>query len=154
MVDGRSMTLTEWRNSQSFQEKQGDAVGKEGWRAIPIGGECLDRGATVRHGSSGISKESGQGKQPLHRGTQSKRRVAVISPVVCTREERWSYDNSQSDVLCGAPRWRVWGTPVGGVGHLVFGGAGSETIKKDNLKTSDYLSSGQEREIVESNPSG
>ncbi|GFS41899.1 hypothetical protein Acr_00g0076940 [Actinidia rufa] len=30
--------------------------------------------ATVRHGSSGISKENGQGKQPLHRGTQSKRR--------------------------------------------------------------------------------
>ncbi|GFZ08702.1 hypothetical protein Acr_20g0005100 [Actinidia rufa] len=31
-------------------------------------------GATVRHGSSGISKENGQGKQPLHRGTQSKYR--------------------------------------------------------------------------------
>ncbi|GFZ02557.1 hypothetical protein Acr_15g0011650 [Actinidia rufa] len=31
-------------------------------------------GATVRHGSSGISKKNGQGKQPLHRGTQSKRR--------------------------------------------------------------------------------
>ena len=31
-------------------------------------------GATVRHGSSGISKKSGQGKQPLHRGMQSKRR--------------------------------------------------------------------------------
>ncbi|GFZ09940.1 importin alpha isoform 4 [Actinidia rufa] len=44
MADGRSVTLTE------------------------IGG------ATVRHGSSGISKESGQGKQPSHKGTQSKRR--------------------------------------------------------------------------------
>ncbi|GFY84331.1 hypothetical protein Acr_03g0011050 [Actinidia rufa] len=30
--------------------------------------------ATVRHGSSGISEKNGQGKQPLHRGTQSKRR--------------------------------------------------------------------------------
>ncbi|GFZ14263.1 hypothetical protein Acr_24g0004530 [Actinidia rufa] len=44
MADGRSMTLTE------------------------------TGGATVRHGSNGISKENGQGKQPLHRGTQSKRR--------------------------------------------------------------------------------
>ncbi|GFS37256.1 hypothetical protein Acr_00g0050920 [Actinidia rufa] len=31
-------------------------------------------GATVRHGSSGISEENGQGKQLLHRGMQSKRR--------------------------------------------------------------------------------
>ncbi|GFZ21326.1 hypothetical protein Acr_29g0004880 [Actinidia rufa] len=118
-------------------------------------------GATVRHGSSGISEENGQGKQPLHRGTQSKRRgtwriqsgtraqgdaleyvrksgqTRVMQPVqdvhreaqrnetksilrsfVRTREERWSHDNSQSDVLCGAPRWGVWCAPVGGAGHL------------------------------------
>ncbi|GFY85861.1 hypothetical protein Acr_04g0005990 [Actinidia rufa] len=31
-------------------------------------------GALVRHRSSDISKEIGQGKQPLHRGTQSKRK--------------------------------------------------------------------------------
>ncbi|GFY90958.1 hypothetical protein Acr_07g0011540 [Actinidia rufa] len=31
-------------------------------------------GAAVRHRSSGISKKNGQGKQPLHRGMQSKRR--------------------------------------------------------------------------------
>ncbi|GFY94147.1 hypothetical protein Acr_09g0005930 [Actinidia rufa] len=37
-------------------------------------GNVQTGGATVRHGSSGISKENGQGKQPLHRGTQSKRR--------------------------------------------------------------------------------
>ncbi|GFY94004.1 hypothetical protein Acr_09g0004500 [Actinidia rufa] len=37
-------------------------------------GNVQTGGATVRHGSSGISKESGQGKQPLNRGTQSKRR--------------------------------------------------------------------------------
>ncbi|GFY90850.1 S-adenosyl-L-methionine-dependent methyltransferases superfamily protein [Actinidia rufa] len=32
------------------------------------------------------------------------RSVAVISPVVHTREERWSHDDLQSDVLCSAPR--------------------------------------------------
>ncbi|GFZ16927.1 hypothetical protein Acr_26g0001970 [Actinidia rufa] len=68
-------------------------------------------GATIRHGSSGIREKNGQGKQSLHRGTQSKRRV------VRTKEERWSRDNSQSEVLCGTPRWKV-GTPVGGAGHL------------------------------------
>ncbi|GFS45536.1 hypothetical protein Acr_00g0096630 [Actinidia rufa] len=32
------------------------------------------------------------------------RSVAVISPVAHTREERWSHDDLQSDVLCRAPR--------------------------------------------------
>ncbi|GFS39506.1 hypothetical protein Acr_00g0063350 [Actinidia rufa] len=32
------------------------------------------------------------------------RSVAVISPVVHTREERWNHDDLQSDVLCRAPR--------------------------------------------------
>ncbi|GFY82713.1 hypothetical protein Acr_02g0009530 [Actinidia rufa] len=35
------------------------------------------------------------------------RSVAVISPVVHTREERWSHDDLQSDVLCRAPRDKV-----------------------------------------------
>ncbi|GFY86935.1 protein kinase superfamily protein [Actinidia rufa] len=82
--------------------------GKKTGGLYRLEGSVQTGGATVRHGFSGISKKSGQGKQPLHRGTQSKRRVAVISPVVRTREERWSHDNSQSDVLGGAP-------PVGGV---------------------------------------
>ncbi|GFZ06828.1 hypothetical protein Acr_18g0009980 [Actinidia rufa] len=37
-------------------------------------GSVQTGGVTVRHGSSSISKKSGQGKQPLHRGTQSKRK--------------------------------------------------------------------------------
>ncbi|GFY85160.1 cysteine proteinases superfamily protein [Actinidia rufa] len=37
----RLVTLTE-RNSENLQEKQGDAVGKEDWKAIPILGECAD----------------------------------------------------------------------------------------------------------------
>ncbi|GFY90772.1 hypothetical protein Acr_07g0009690 [Actinidia rufa] len=60
---------------------------------------------------------------------------------VRTREERWSNDNSQSDVLCSTPWWGVGGTPVGGVGvqgTLSYGRAGSEAVRKDNLKTSDY----------------
>ena len=32
------------------------------------------KGATVRHGSSGTSKQNGKGKQHLHKGMQSKRR--------------------------------------------------------------------------------
>ncbi|GFY99422.1 hypothetical protein Acr_13g0008230 [Actinidia rufa] len=36
-----------------------------------------------------------------------------VSLQLCAqREERWSHDNSQSDVLCGTPRWG------GGAGHL------------------------------------
>ncbi|GFY85464.1 hypothetical protein Acr_04g0002020 [Actinidia rufa] len=41
-------------------------------------GNVQTGGATVRHGSSGISKENGQGKQPLHRSTQSKHRVQDV----------------------------------------------------------------------------
>ncbi|GFS37447.1 RAN GTPase 3 [Actinidia rufa] len=75
-------------------------------------GNVQTGGATVRHGSSGISEKSGQGKQPLHRGTQSKRRV------VRTREERWSHDNSQSDDFAAHPGGGVWCAPVGGAEHL------------------------------------
>ncbi|GFZ05353.1 hypothetical protein Acr_17g0009250 [Actinidia rufa] len=134
----------------------------------------------------GISKENGQGKQSLHRSTQSKHRgtwrirsgtraqgdaleyvlksgqTRVVQPVQnvyreaqrketksilrsCTakgaampKKERWSHDNSQSDVLCGAPRWGC-GAPRWGVqGTSSYGGPRSETVKKDNLKTSDY----------------
>ncbi|GFZ16178.1 hypothetical protein Acr_25g0005870 [Actinidia rufa] len=50
----------------------------------------------------------------------------ILSSCARTREERWSHDNSQSDIFCGAPRWRSYGR------------AGSEAVRKDNLKTSDY----------------
>ncbi|GFZ15575.1 S-adenosyl-L-methionine-dependent methyltransferases superfamily protein [Actinidia rufa] len=52
------------------------------------------------------------------------RSVAVISSVVHTREERWSHDDLQSDVLCRAPR--------------SYREAGSEVVGMDNLKTTDY----------------
>ena len=92
-ADGRSMKVTGVRHdslrcrsrsdealklveehTQSFQGKQEKLQEKEDWKAIPTEGECPDRRAAVRHRSSGISKMDGRKKQPLHRGTQSKRR--------------------------------------------------------------------------------
>ncbi|GFZ21369.1 Calcineurin-like metallo-phosphoesterase superfamily protein [Actinidia rufa] len=101
MADGRSVTLTEVRhvpNLQknlisigmldskgcSFEASGGILIVSKGnkemlWEKKTKGlyrleGNVQTGGATVRHGSSGISKENGQGKQPLYRGTQSKRR--------------------------------------------------------------------------------
>ncbi|GFZ21964.1 hypothetical protein Acr_29g0011260 [Actinidia rufa] len=68
-------------------------------------GNVQTGGATVRHGSSSISEKNGQGKQPLHR-------------VVRTREKRWSYDNSQSDVTLRRTPMGCVGHPSGGAGHL------------------------------------
>ncbi|GFY98340.1 hypothetical protein Acr_12g0008810 [Actinidia rufa] len=147
MADRRSVTLTEGRKTRGLYRLEG---------SVQTGG------ATVRHGSNGISKENGQGKQSLHRGTHAKQaqgqghledpvvvqerremlwdmyvrksgQTRVMQPVQDVHreaqrketkvdfeklDERWSHDNSQSDVLCGAPRWGVWGTPVGGAEHL------------------------------------
>ncbi|GFZ10796.1 hypothetical protein Acr_22g0001940 [Actinidia rufa] len=57
MADGRSMILIETRGLYRLE------------------GTVQTWGATVRHESSGISEKNGQGKQPLHRDTQSKRIV-------------------------------------------------------------------------------
>ncbi|GFS35007.1 hypothetical protein Acr_00g0037280 [Actinidia rufa] len=59
MAYGRSVTLTEGKKTRGLYRLEEN---------VQTGG------ATVRHGSNGISKKNGQGKQPLHRGTQSKRR--------------------------------------------------------------------------------
>ncbi|GFY99053.1 hypothetical protein Acr_13g0004540 [Actinidia rufa] len=101
MADGRSVTLTELRHVPNLRKNlisigmldakacRFDASGgilrvskgnKEMLWGKKIGGlyrlegSVQTGGATVRHGSSGISVKNGQGKQPLHRGTQSKRR--------------------------------------------------------------------------------
>ncbi|GFY99659.1 hypothetical protein Acr_13g0010590 [Actinidia rufa] len=147
MADGRSVTLTE--------------------------GNVQTGGATVRHGSSGISKKSGQGKQLLHRDTQSKRRgtwrirsgtraqgdalgyvrksgqTRVMQPVQdvhreaqrketksilkkleerdgATTTRKVTYFAAHPGGGCEAPRWGS------------YGGAGSEVVRNDNLKTSDY----------------
>ncbi|GFY91080.1 hypothetical protein Acr_07g0012760 [Actinidia rufa] len=101
MADGRSVTLTEVRHVPNLRKKlisirildskgcSFDASGGtlrvfKGNKAMLWGGKIgglyrlegsVQTGrATVQHGSSGISKKNGQEKQPLHRGTQSKRR--------------------------------------------------------------------------------
>ncbi|GFY82734.1 hypothetical protein Acr_02g0009740 [Actinidia rufa] len=135
--------------------------GKKTGGLYRLEGSVQTGGATVRHGSSGISKESGQGKQPLHRGTQSKRReegdqvdfeklysegrAAAEASLFCSRFDQWRC----SLQLC--PHGRRDGAtttrevtyfavrPGGGVqGTSSYGGTGSKVVRKDNLKTSDY----------------
>ncbi|GFZ20315.1 hypothetical protein Acr_28g0010200 [Actinidia rufa] len=101
MADGRSVTLTEVRHVPNLRknlisigmldakgcrfdasggilrvskENKEMLWGKKTRGLYRLEGNVQTGGATVRHGSSGISEKNGQGKQPLHRGTQSKRR--------------------------------------------------------------------------------
>ncbi|GFS36087.1 hypothetical protein Acr_00g0043920 [Actinidia rufa] len=75
MTDGRDAALTLVEEFSEFPRKTRRCCGEKrlegytNWRGMSRQG-----GATVRHRSSGISEKNGQGKQPLHRGTQSKRR--------------------------------------------------------------------------------
>ncbi|GFS34657.1 phytosylfokine-alpha receptor 2 [Actinidia rufa] len=139
MADGRSVTLTEVRHVPNLRknlisigmldskgcsfdtsggilrvskENKEMLWGKKTRGLYRLEGNVQTGGATVRHGSSGISEKNGQGKQPLHGGTQSKRRGT----------------------------WRIRsGTRAQGdaLGYS-YGGARSEAVRKDNLKTSDY----------------
>ncbi|GFZ05641.1 hypothetical protein Acr_17g0012130 [Actinidia rufa] len=139
-------------------------------------------GATVRHGSSGISEKSGQGKQPLHRSTQSKRRgtwrirsgtraqgdalgyvrksgqTRVMQPVQdvhreAQRKEAKSILRSCTAKGAATPKRVSFALDLisGGIlsscahkggemepRQLSYEGAGSEAVRKDNLKTSDY----------------
>ncbi|GFY96657.1 hypothetical protein Acr_11g0009630 [Actinidia rufa] len=101
MADGRSVTLTEVRHVPNLRKNlisigmldskgcnfdasggilrvsKGNTEmlwGKKTRGLYRLEGNVQTGGATVRHGSSGISEKNGQGKQPLHRDTQSKRR--------------------------------------------------------------------------------
>ncbi|GFY85716.1 hypothetical protein Acr_04g0004540 [Actinidia rufa] len=92
MADRRSVTLIEVRHVPNlrknlisirildskgcnFDASGGKMLwGKKTRGLYRLEGNVQTGGATVRHGSSGISKENGQGKQPLHRGMQSKHR--------------------------------------------------------------------------------
>ncbi|GFY87991.1 hypothetical protein Acr_05g0016300 [Actinidia rufa] len=94
-------------------------------------------GATVRHGSSGISKENGQGKQPLHRGTQSKRRgtwgirngiwrirsgtraQGDTLGYLCAQRRRDGATTTRKVTYFAAHPGGGWGAPQwGGAGHL------------------------------------
>ncbi|PSS36298.1 Proline-rich protein [Actinidia chinensis var. chinensis] len=161
--------------------------GKKTGGLYRLEGSVQTGGATVRHGSSGISKENGQGKQPLHRGTQSKRRgtwrirsgtraqgdalgyvrksgqTRVVQPVQdvhreAQRKETKSILRSCTAKGAATPKrvsfaldlisggdlssWhlgeKVQALRCGGAYTSSYGGAGSEAVRKDNLKTSDY----------------
>ncbi|GFZ06466.1 hypothetical protein Acr_18g0006360 [Actinidia rufa] len=67
------------------------------------------------------------------------RYVMVISPVVHTREERWSHDDLQSDVLCSAPRsYRRAGPKVIGMDNL-------KNLERKSLIEAERRKSGRER---------
>ncbi|GFZ11150.1 hypothetical protein Acr_22g0005480 [Actinidia rufa] len=101
MADGRSVTLTEVRHVPNlrknlisigmldskgcnfdasggtlrvFKENKEMLWGKKTGGLYRLEGSVQIGGTTVRHGSNGISEKNGQGKQPLHRGMQNKRR--------------------------------------------------------------------------------
>ncbi|GFS39223.1 HSP20-like chaperones superfamily protein [Actinidia rufa] len=123
MADGRSM-------KEILQEK-------EDWRAIPTRGSVQTRGDVVQHRPSGTSEKNGRGKQPLHRGTQSKRKDIRR---MYLKDPEWY----RSARRCFGIRAKVWPdtkscahkggemesrrlakrrtlqqrTPVGGAGHL------------------------------------
>ncbi|GFZ04053.1 hypothetical protein Acr_16g0006770 [Actinidia rufa] len=236
MADGRSVTLTEVRHVPNLRknlisigmldskgcsfEASGGILrvskgnkemlwGKKTGGLYRLEGSVQTRGATVRHGSSGISKENGQRKQPLHRGTQSKRRgtwgirngtwkirsgtraqgdalgyvqksgqtrvLQLVQDVHREAQRKETKSILRSCTAKGAvtPKrvsfaldfisggvlssWHLgekvqalryggggkWSSPLMrlGISDAVlqsYGGAGSEVVRKDNLKTSDY----------------
>ncbi|GFY95800.1 hypothetical protein Acr_11g0001060 [Actinidia rufa] len=247
MTDGRSVSLTEVRHVPNLRknlisigmldskgcnfdasggilkvskENKEMLWGKKTRGLYRLEGSVQTGGATVRHGSSGISKENGQGKQPLHRGMQSKRRgtwrihngtwrirsgtraqgdalgyvrksgqTRVVQPVwdvhreaqrketksilrSCTakgattpKRVSFALNLISGGVLSSCPHKggemepRQLANPLMrlGISDAVlqsYGGAGSEAVMKDNLKTSNYPPVGWRGEIVESSPSG
>ncbi|GFZ04974.1 hypothetical protein Acr_17g0005460 [Actinidia rufa] len=74
-----SMIMDALFNEEARRRKMGtidqrDDVGKKTEGLYRLERSVQTGGVTIRHGSSGISEKNGQGKQPLHRGKQSKRR--------------------------------------------------------------------------------
>ncbi|GFY85469.1 hypothetical protein Acr_04g0002070 [Actinidia rufa] len=162
MADGRSVTLTEWRNSQSFQGKQGDAVGKEDWRAIPIGGECPNRrsygltwvqwiqsGTRVQGDALGYVRKSGQTRvvqpvQDVHREAQRKETKSILRSCTAKGAAMPKRVSFALDLISGGvfSNWhlgeKVQTLRCGGAYTSSYGEAGSEAVMKDNLKTSDY----------------
>ncbi|GFS30789.1 hypothetical protein Acr_00g0014080 [Actinidia rufa] len=212
MADGRSVTLTEVRHVPnlrknlisigmldskgcSFDASGGTLRVFKGNKKILWGkktrglyrleGSVQTGGATIRHGSSGISKENGQGKQPLHRAqgdalgyVRKSGQTRVVQPVQdvhrkAQRKETKSILRSYTakgvatpkrvsfalDLISGSDlsnyahkgeemeprqltkRRNLRRTLVEGISDAVlqsYGGAGSEVVRKDNLKTSDY----------------
>ncbi|GFS38213.1 hypothetical protein Acr_00g0056260 [Actinidia rufa] len=144
MADGRSVTLIEreeWTREATVAQKY----------AKQAQGYLEDRSGTRAQGDAlGYVRKSGQTRviqpvQDVHREAQRKETKSILRS--CTakgaQQRRRRRDGAMTtrkiDVLCGAPRWGVGGTPVGGCkGTSSYGGVGSEAVRKDNLKMSDY----------------
>ncbi|GFZ08920.1 hypothetical protein Acr_20g0007280 [Actinidia rufa] len=134
-ADGRFVTLTEWRNSQSFQRKQGDDMGKEDWRAIPIGGECPDneellfdmglvvlarkgtREATVAQRAQGDAlgyvRKSGQTRvvqpvQDVHREAQRKETKSILKSCTAKGAATPKRVSFALDLISGGAGTSVW----------------------------------------------
>ncbi|GFZ21996.1 hypothetical protein Acr_29g0011580 [Actinidia rufa] len=204
MADGRSVTLTEvrhvpnlWKNLISigmldskgcsfdasggilrvFKGNKEMLWGKKTGGLYRLEGNVQTGGATVRHGSSGISEKNGQGKQSLHGGTQSKRRGTwgirnvqdvhreaqrketksilrsctakgggdAEASLFCSRFDQWRCSlqlcaQGRRDGATTTRKVTYFATHPGGgcKGTSSCGGAGSEVVRKDYLKTSDY----------------
>ncbi|GFZ09162.1 hypothetical protein Acr_20g0009700 [Actinidia rufa] len=207
MADGRSVTLTEVRHVPNLQENlifigmldsngcifeasggilrvskgtrrccgERRLEGYTDWRGMSRQEELLSR-----HGSSGISKENGQGKQTVaqraqgdalgyvwksgqtrvmqpvqdvHREAQRKETKSILRS--CTakgaatpKRVSFALDLISGGVLssCAHKGGRDGATTTRKVtyfaahpgGGVSYGGAGSEVVRKDNLKTSNY----------------
>ncbi|GFZ06454.1 hypothetical protein Acr_18g0006240 [Actinidia rufa] len=175
MADGRFMTLTEVRHVSNlrknmvsigmldskgcgfnasggtlrvFKENKKILWGKKVGGLYRLEGNVQTMGATVRHGSSGISEKNRQGKQPLHRGTQSKRREVH-------RKETKSILRSCTAKSAITPKRVSFALDLISGGDLSncahkggeieprqiaksYGGVGLEAVRMDNLKISDY----------------
>ncbi|GFS42430.1 hypothetical protein Acr_00g0079830 [Actinidia rufa] len=127
MADGRSVTLTE-RNSESFQGKQGNVIGKEDWKAIPIGGECPDRGSYCPTWVQWYWQKELTRKATIAQSAGCPKRSSEEGDQV-DFEKLYSEGRSDAKMSLFHYRFDQWRS---------YWEAGSEAVKMDNLKTSDY----------------
>ncbi|GFY86925.1 hypothetical protein Acr_05g0005640 [Actinidia rufa] len=113
------------KNGQGKQPlHRGTQSKRRGTWGIRNGTWRIQSGTRAQGDALGYVRKSGQTRvvqpvqQDVHREAQRKETKSILRSFVRIREKRWSHDNSQSDVLCGAPQWGVWGAPVGGARHL------------------------------------
>ncbi|GFY97731.1 hypothetical protein Acr_12g0002720 [Actinidia rufa] len=93
-----------------FPKKIGDATGERRLMAISIGGE-MSRQEELLSDMGPVVLVRIMDEESNCCTETRKASAGIPGGFVHTREERWNYDNLQSNVLCSAPRW-------GGVGHL------------------------------------
>ncbi|GFZ10074.1 AGAMOUS-like 24 [Actinidia rufa] len=108
MADWRSMTLTEGNKEMLWGRKTGGLYRLEG--SVQIGG------ATVLHGSSEVWLDTSSATSA---GCAERSSEEGDKDDFEKLDERWSHNNLQSDVLCGAPPMRGVGYPVGVEGTSV-----------------------------------